>query len=1464
MEAEHRLLTPASVDAGGDVDLVSNTFLAPAHGLETGQQIVYRADSSTVIGISNSGLLVNGLTYFAIKVNVDTFKIASNRSNASRGIAIDLTSAGTGDSQAFETFYAVTTFEAGRTQPIIDLNNDTIEIIAHDLKNDDRVTYESGGSDVVGGLKDGLEYFVTVVDANHIALSANVAGPRVDLTSRGSFANGDHGLSVSKTVSFDASSASIVSSDAFNVPGHGLTSGDKLNYRVNGGAPITGLIDGTDYFAIVIDSNSFKLAASYYEATDTADPVAIDITAVGSGQQQLLSLGNSFLAFDPTLLPPVDLASDQITIAGHGFKTGDQVTYLNGGGTNIGGLDDGNNYFVINVDENTIMLAPSLSDVNAESKIDLTSQGVGLSHGFERRLALEVGDTEIRGLRSGAVYFVTKLDDNTIQFSDTLAAAIDLDTTSGSPSGHSLQSQNGSGIKILADLQATNEVGAGSKVGGDVTFVDKLTKGEHNPVFNAIGSKLSSLFSGSKGADASKGSDSVRKEAKTTANISGSVGYQQLTHNVVAIVGSHAILKSSIDVTVQATGSQKVAIAVSGKASPDKGGKSFALAAGVGVGIYENTVQAIVDSGSTIDALGTVNVHEHLVYPLPLDDLIAPFQTHFTGTDYSQYVDILKSIISFAQVSPIFNAFANSQAAVKKPEKGEEPKEDAKLTVTGSVLYTTFTNKSEATIRDGAQINQDVSFRGVNQSVRVDASTVIEQVELAGILKFDVGKPDKIIKAIKSKDITEVITPFGNQAKSLGIGGSVLFQDIDNTTIAAVQGSAVVHTGVAGILDVAADEKFLTVALAFAGGKSGKVGISGAFDVINHTSRVEAYLGSGIRYDGGKINVTATDDLRHITAAGVVQTAGNVGLGVSGSIVDVDRNTEAYIGKHRDDPTVFPGVTDIKSTGDVTVTAESEGAVWSFSMAGVSVSPVKTKPADASADSVNLKKGTTGFGLSGDISIHTIADNTKAYINDPGTFTVNGSLTLEGHDTTTIHAASGSVAKLGTEKSVGLAGSYARNKVTGGVQSAIYDATLNITGALKVSAIAESSISSFAASGQLGGTLGIAGQVTLNNIGRSIEAFLENANVTNVTRVNVIASDDSTIFSISGAATFGSKFGIGASIALNTIDNSIFASLRNSDLNATGELVVTADNSGTDIRAITAAIAAGKEGMQLAGSLSINRIDSDVAAWIQGQKTIFGIFAQNITLSASDGATINADGGGVALAIASSKTGGTGAGTIGVSVAINEVTASAVAFIEAATVVAVGAMAITAKTKKARSDTFTIDALSIAGAVTGTGSTGAGGALAGAGAGARNVINRTLQTYIKDSNAGKRVEALGGSVSLITMDESSIRSDSGGFGLAGAIGTGAASALSIGVSVSLNEIGTSAGQLASYIDNSIVIAAGDVSVQANSTSEIKALSIGGTLSGAIGGAQRVSPVREQRGSIPFERLSKLLSATTAM
>jgi hypothetical protein len=71
----------------------------------------------------------------------------------------------------------------------------------------------------------------------------------------------------------------------------------------------------------------------------------------------------------------VVFSANTITIEAHGFISGEIVTYLNNGNSNVGGLTHGLNYVVLVVDANTIRLSS-----NGTTPIDLTDSGAIGTH----------------------------------------------------------------------------------------------------------------------------------------------------------------------------------------------------------------------------------------------------------------------------------------------------------------------------------------------------------------------------------------------------------------------------------------------------------------------------------------------------------------------------------------------------------------------------------------------------------------------------------------------------------------------------------------------------------------------------------------------------------------------------------------------------------------------------------------------------------------------------------------------------------------------------------------------------------------------------------------------------------------------------------------------------------------------------------------------------------------------------
>jgi len=78
------------------VDTTAETIAIPGHGFITGDAVAYESSGSAIGG------LTDGTTYFAIRVNENSIKLATNASNAAAGTAINLSAVGAGTADTLQ------------------------------------------------------------------------------------------------------------------------------------------------------------------------------------------------------------------------------------------------------------------------------------------------------------------------------------------------------------------------------------------------------------------------------------------------------------------------------------------------------------------------------------------------------------------------------------------------------------------------------------------------------------------------------------------------------------------------------------------------------------------------------------------------------------------------------------------------------------------------------------------------------------------------------------------------------------------------------------------------------------------------------------------------------------------------------------------------------------------------------------------------------------------------------------------------------------------------------------------------------------------------------------------------------------------------------------------------------------------------------------------------------------------
>jgi len=166
---------------------------------------------------------------------------------------------------------------------------------------------------------------------------------------------------------------------------HSLVTGDgPVRLETTGSAP-GGLATSTDYYVIVVDTDSISLAISRDDALVGTE---IDITSAGSGTHTLVDTSttsrptNNYVAALPALVNPddtftADNTTDTFTAVAHGLLTGDGPFVVSSSGTLPAGLTAGTNYWIIRTGADTFQLATTRARAFDELEVAISDNGTG-------------------------------------------------------------------------------------------------------------------------------------------------------------------------------------------------------------------------------------------------------------------------------------------------------------------------------------------------------------------------------------------------------------------------------------------------------------------------------------------------------------------------------------------------------------------------------------------------------------------------------------------------------------------------------------------------------------------------------------------------------------------------------------------------------------------------------------------------------------------------------------------------------------------------------------------------------------------------------------------------------------------------------------------------------------------------------------------------------------------------------
>ncbi|MBD3869628.1 MAG: hypothetical protein IFK94_16020, partial [Acidobacteria bacterium] len=520
----------------------------------------------------------------------------------------------------------------------------------------------------------------------------------------------------------------------------------------------------------------------------------------------------------------------------------------------------------------------------------------------------------------------------------------------------------------------------------------------------------------------------------------------------------------------------------------------------------------------------------------------------------------------------------------------------------------------------------------------------------------------------------------------------------------------------------------------------------------------------------------------------------------------------------------------------------------------------------------------------GSVSFNRI-DNTTEALLDGVAVTTPGDITLFAADTSNMVAIGGGgsygeKAGLGAAIALSVVDNTTRAAVLGNYQRTTLGDPISRIHDLNVTAVTDNSIWATALSLGAGKQVGAAFTLGINLVINSVQATVSGADLYGTGSVVLLAREDSVIRAVGGALGYGKdKLGFGAALGWNSVTNVVTAAIEDASLLILGDVSVTAESTETSlllggkILAATAG-AAGSTAYAVGGALSINVIANTVNAHIssgsvvdaQGRVDVrasdtssiasftgelaisTGELAAGVSIGANfignnvtafiDGSDVTSDIGRVSVnavegtAIYTATAGGVGADkfAFGGAVSINNIVNTTQAYVNNATITAIGAGGAEDKVTVAAVDRSEID--SLAGNGTWGGKFSAGAAIA------QNGILNTVRAFVSGSTldmatSGSSGPLTGSGLEISAISNSVIRTIAAGF--AGSKQWALSGSFSENIILNTME---------AYIDGgSTVTAGGDISVVAQDftdDSNIFTRTQIDSLAGTIAGAGKVS------------------------
>lgn len=424
------------------------------------------------------------------------------------------------------------------------------------------------------------------------------------------------------------------------------------------------------------------------------------------------------------------------------------------------------------------------------------------------------------------------------------------------------------------------------------------------------------------------------------------------------------------------------------------------------------------------------------------------------------------------------------------------------------------------------------------------------------------------------------------------------------------------------------------------GVNAGKSGWSLAADVsfvdINK-DQVWAFIDDTGTFNAQSVSVKAANLNSYINLAGAFavtasdfESSSNNGLAGSFSAISIER-----------------GAIDSLGRGDSDTLAYIRRATLDIGAGGLDIKSHRRGTYSASAAGGAGTARGEGFNAAGSAALNDLDYATRAYIEDVPTLLLAGDSSIEATDRVTTLAVAGDVVWNG---SIGFGTSWAWNEVDRRIHATITNSTIEQSnGELSIDAVLwdvsandGSALlpNAFAVAGTLGKgnaqtTTELTGTVAVNDFNTNISSNAVEASMSDSSYawtgdtgggvgLSLTATDNSNLLAFAGGIDLGAKFTLGVAAAVNELDNHAVVSIEDSNVSLdSGDILLAADvNPEMNAFALGVTVTDQASGLAVAGSGASNRTDLLADAHVIG--AIDSNNETNTNLTGADNVTVEA------------------------------------------------------------------------------------------------------------------------------------------------------------------------------------------------------------------------------------------------